>query len=169
MQLYMSPNGRIDQAVYWKAVLILFIVSTLINAATFFVSPLIGLLSFVVMWSWIAIHAKRFHDNGKTGWYMLLLILIAAVVGQVISMVLPGLFGFDQLAYNQRMEEVASSGDFSGMMDLINEGNRALFLPGTISTLVVTFVLGFIMSRFKTDPNDNQYGPGPGGMDHSFS
>ena len=65
MELFLSPNGRIDQPTYWRAVLILFGASSLITLLSIYVVGAIGLLSFGVIWGWIAVHAKRFHDNGK--------------------------------------------------------------------------------------------------------
>ena len=163
MELFLSPNGRIDQPTYWRAVLILFGASSLITLLSIYVVGAIGLLSFGVIWAWIAVHAKRFHDNGKSGWYMLILIVVAAILSMLLGSILPGLFGFDQAGYEEQVQDAMGSGDFAVMMAAINEGQRATVVPSILSTLIMTGILGAIMGLFKTDPNDNQYGPGPGG------
>ncbi len=163
MELFLTPNGRIDQPTYWRAVLILFAASAVITVLSVYISGIIGLLSLGVMWAWIAVHAKRFHDNGKSGWFMLLLILAAAILSFILGGFLPGLFGFDQAGYNEEVSEAMNNGGFAAMMETINEGQRATMVPSILSTLIMTGVLGAIMSLFKSDPNDNQYGPGPGG------
>lgn len=163
MELFLTPNGRIDQPTYWRAVLILFAASAVISILSVYVNGIFGLLTLGVIWAWIAVHAKRFHDNGKSGWYMLLLILVAAILNLVLGGILPSLFGFDQAAYNEEMTQAMSDGGFASVVEVLNTGQRATMIPGILGTLIVTGILGAIMSLFKTDPNDNQYGPGPGG------
>jgi hypothetical protein len=47
---------------------------------------------------------------------------------------------------------------------------QAQLLPSILSTGIVTGVVGAIMGAInKTDPNDNQYGPGPAGASVAFS
>jgi uncharacterized membrane protein YhaH (DUF805 family) len=164
MELFFSPNGRIDQTAYWRAVWILCGISVAISVASIFVTPIIGLLSLGVMWAWIAVHAKRFHDNGKTGWYMLAIIVMAAIISYILGMILPGLFGFDQAAYQREVNSAMSGGGgFAEMMELMNESQRAMVLPNILSTVLMTAIIGVVMGQFKTDPGDNQYGAGPGG------
>ncbi len=163
MELFFSPNGRIDQPTYWRAVWILFGASAVISILSIYLTGIIGLLSLVVMWCWIAIHAKRFHDNGKTGWYMLAIILMAGIVSLVLGMFVPGLFGFDQAAYQEEVNEAMSGGGFVAMMQVVNEGQRETMIPSIVSSAILTGIIGAVMGLFKTDPNDNQYGPGPAG------
>jgi hypothetical protein len=54
------------------------------------------------------------------------------------------------------------------MMELINDAQKATIVPNILTTLITTGILGGIMSLFKTDPNDNPYGPGPGGANDVF-
>lgn len=170
MEFYFSPNGRIEQPAYWRGVWILFAVSTAVTVLATFVSGIFGFLSLGVMWVWIALHAKRFHDNGKTGWYMLLMILVAAVVGFVLGLFLPALFGFDAAAYNAELESaMGGRGGFAAVMEAMNEAQRATFLPSVLTTAITTGTIGAIMGLFKTDPNDNQYGPGPAGASVAFN
>lgn len=169
MKLFLTPNGRIDQPTYWRAVGILFLASAAISVLGTFVHGFFGLFTFAVIWCWIAIHAKRFHDNGKSGAHMLWLILVAGVANSVLGNVLPALFGFDAAAYSQEISEsMSSSPDFARMMELINDAQKATIVPNILTTLITTGILGGIMSLFKTDPNDNPYGPGPGGANDVF-
>lgn len=169
MELFFSPNGRIDQPTYWRAVLILAGASAAITFLSTFVSGILGFVSLVVIWCWIAVHAKRFHDNGKSGWYMLILIVTSWVLSFVLGSILPGLFGFDQAAYEAEVQDAMSGGGFMGMMEVMAEAQRATIIPNVLSTFIITGALGAIMSLFKTDPNDNQYGPGPAGAAVAFN
>jgi uncharacterized membrane protein YhaH (DUF805 family) len=177
MDLLFSPNGRIDQPTYWRAVLILFGISAVLTVVSAYVSPFLGFASIIFIWPWIAVHVKRFHDAGKTGWLTLAMIVLAIVVSAIASFVLPGLFGVDVASMQREMEEnmedyLSSNDPGAAMAYVMQESKRisqAQLLPSILSTGIVTGVIGFVMSLFKTDPNENQYGPGPGGAATTFS
>ena len=176
MELFFSPNGRIDQPTYWRAVIILFAISAAVTVLSAYGSPLLGFAGILFIWPWIAVHAKRFHDAGKTGWLTLAMIVLAIVVSAILGMILPGLFGVDVAGMQREMEEnmqdYMSSNDPGAAMAYVMEETKrisqAQLLPSILSTGIVTGVIGFVMSLFKTDPNDNQYGPGPGGSAEAF-
>jgi len=176
MELYLTPNGRIDQPTYWRAVLILFAISAALSVVSAFVSPFLGFAGLIVIWPWIAVHVKRFHDAGKTGWLTIAMVVLAIVVSMVAGLMLPALFGIDQVALQQEMQreiERASSGDASAALSTAMEASKkiaqAQLLPSILSTGIVTGIVGAVMGLFKTDPNDNIYGPGPGGASVAFN
>lgn len=176
MELYLSPNGRIDQPTYWRAVLVLFAISAAISVLSAFVSPFLGLLGLVFIWPWIAVHAKRFHDAGKTGWITIAMVVLAIVVSMIVGAILPGLFGVDTAALTQEMQEEierASSRDPANAIAVAMEASKraaqAQLLPSILATLIVTGVVGAVMGLFKADPNDNEYGPGPAGASAAFT
>jgi len=177
MGLLFSPNGRIDQPTYWQAVLILFGISAALSVVSAFVSPMLGIIGIIFIWPWIAVHVKRFHDAGKTGWLVLAMIVLAVVVSWIANMVLTPLFGIDVAAMQREMEEnmedFLSSNDPGAAMAYVMQESKRMsqvqLLPNILSTGIVTGVVGFAMSLFKTDPNDNQYGPGPGGAAETFN
>lgn len=177
MELFLTPNGRIDQPTYWRAVLILFAISAALSLISAFVSPFIGFLGILFIWPWIAVHVKRFHDSGKSGWMTILMVVLAIVVSFVLAMFLPALFGIDQVAMQEEMqreiEQAASSGNPAAAMSVAMEASKkaaqAQLIPSILSTLIVTGVVGAVMGATnKTDPNDNQYGPGPAGASSTF-
>jgi uncharacterized membrane protein YhaH (DUF805 family) len=178
MNLFLTPNGRIDQPTYWRAVLILLGISIAMSVISAFVSPFLGFASLLFIWPWIAVHVKRFHDSGKTGWITIAIVVLAMIVSMILGIFLPGLFGVDQLALSQDMqqeiERASSGGDPSAAigaaMDASKRVAQAQLLPSLVSTALVTGIVGAVMGAInKTDPNDNQYGPGPGGASVAFS
>ncbi|HRJ02115.1 MAG TPA: DUF805 domain-containing protein [Hyphomonas sp.] len=177
MELYLSPNGRIDQPTYWRAVWILFGISCALSALSAFVSPFLGMLGLLFIWPWIAVHVKRFHDSGKTGWLTLAIVVLAIIVSFVASAALLGAFGANsieaQLEMQRQIEDAASSDPsaaISAAMDATKQMAQAQLLPSILSTAIVTGVVGFVMGLInKTDPNENQYGPGPGGPSVTFN
>ncbi|MFN4025077.1 MAG: DUF805 domain-containing protein [Hyphomonas sp.] len=175
MELFLSPNGRIDQPTYWRAVLILFAISAGLSVISAFVSPFLGMLGIVFIWPWIAVHVKRFHDAGKTGWFTVAMVVVALVVSMILGFILPGLFGIDQAAMQLEVQrEIEAAGNdpaaaIGAAMEASRRAAQVQLLPSVLSTLIVTGVIGAIMGLFKTDPGDNQYGPGPAGAGPTFS
>lgn len=170
MDLFLSPNGRIDQPTYWRGVAILLAISATVSAASAFVNPFLSMLGILFVWPWIAIHVKRFHDSGKTGWLTIAVVVAAMILSLILSAILPGLFGVDtvglQAEMRREIEDVTSSGDPSEMMSVVTEWTqrvaRAQLLPSIASTAAVTGLIGVLMGVInKTDPNDNKFGPAP--------
>ena len=176
MELYLSPNGRIDQPTYWRGVITLFVISAVLTAISAYISPFLGFLGIVFIWPWIVLHVKRFHDAGKTGWMTIAMVVLAIVVSMVGGMLLMGIFGVNQAALQEQMmrdmEDMGASNDPAAAMAYVMEQSKkvaqAQLIPNILSSAIVTGVVGFVMGLFKTDPNDNQYGPGPGGAGETF-
>jgi uncharacterized membrane protein YhaH (DUF805 family) len=171
MDLFLTPNGRIDQPTFWRGLIILLVISLALSAISAFVSPFIGFASLLFIWPWIAIHVKRFHDSNKSGWLTIAIVVLVFVISFVAGLILPSLFGVDVLALQQDMQrdiENAAAGDpsvaISAAMDGAKRVAQAQLLPSLLATTISTLVAGVVMGLInKTDPNDNQYGPGPGG------
>lgn len=77
-ELLFSLEGRIGRATWWKFNLALFGLSFLVGL----IDGVIGTapaLSFiwmlVAMYPSLAVHTKRWHDRGKSGWWNLILLL----------------------------------------------------------------------------------------------
>lgn len=162
---------------YWRAVLILLGISAAISVISAFVSPFLGMAGLLFIWPWIAVHVKRFHDAGKTGWFTLGMVVVAIIVSMIAGFILPGLFGIDQAALQQEMqreiESATAIGDPAQAMSAAMEASRGLaqaqLLPSILATAISTGAVGAVMGLFKTEPNDNQYGPGPGGAAVAFT
>lgn len=171
MNLYLSPNGRIDQPTYWRGVITLFVVSTVLSVISAYVSPFLGVLGLIVVWPWIVLHVKRFHDADQTGWITIGMVVLAIILSVVLGFILPGLFGVDTAAMSEQMardmEDMASSNDpgavLAATMDATKEMTRAQLLPNIVSTAIVTGMIGFVMSLFKSTPGTNKFGPPSGG------
>ena len=165
MELFLSPSGRIDQPTYWRAVLILAGISTALWVLTAYVNPIIFMLGFLFWWPWIAVHAKRLHDANQTGWITVGLIVGAFVLYFVLAGLFAGLIGDPQktAALQAELESAQSSQDLGAMMETLSLMMQDQLLPTLLTLFAMTGIIGAVMGLFKTDPNDNEYGPGPGG------
>lgn len=81
-EFLLSFKGRVGRKLYWIFWLIQTVVS--FSAIAFSViieylalSPIVSILFSVAFigvmaWSYLAVHVKRWHDRGKSGWWMLI-------------------------------------------------------------------------------------------------
>ncbi|MGQ7792053.1 DUF805 domain-containing protein [Faunimonas sp. B44] len=90
--LFLNFDGRIGRRDWWFGAIVLLIASVL--SGILFGDGLIGwLVSVLMIIPTLGIHVKRFHDRGKSGWWVL--ILIVPVVGLIWMIVDLGLLEGD--------------------------------------------------------------------------
>ena len=90
-------EGRINRGKYWLGVAVVAVVPWLfmmlaIATNSTFLYWIAALIYLIVIWPWIAIHIKRWHDRGKSGWWMLIVFvpLIGGLWALIENGFLPG-------------------------------------------------------------------------------
>lgn len=75
--LLLQFDGRINRAKYWIGVaaivvieIVVLVIALIINSGAIWV--LAYLLLFALIWPALAISIKRWHDRGKSGWWVLI-------------------------------------------------------------------------------------------------
>lgn len=162
MSVLFAPNGRISPSQFQTGALMLlgigFVMALLSltgNTAMMGVQTLVGL---VLIYPWVVLWRKRLHDSGKTGWFLLLIILVWFILSMIVGQVVTMMFAGDMM---QAMEDVTG---FSQMMQAQAQLAQELALPNAISSLVVGLIVVFGANAIlKADPQENRYGPPPGG------
>ena len=101
--------------------------------------------------------------------------VLAIIISLILGMILPAVFGVDvagmQAEMQRDMEDIAASNDPGAMVAAAMEQSKriaqASLIPNVLASAITTGVVGFVMSLFKSDPNENKYGPptGPGSVD----
>ncbi len=96
-------DGRINRGKFWLGVAILYVVPWLlfliagaVNSS--FLWVLVSLLMIVLIWPGLAISIKRWHDRGKSGWWILigLIPLVGPIWALIETGFLPGTPGPNQ-------------------------------------------------------------------------
>lgn len=70
-QLYTSADGRIGRKTWWIGFLIIFAVGIAIGLVLQPVGWFASLLGLILMAAAACVHIKRFHDRGRSGWWVL--------------------------------------------------------------------------------------------------
>jgi len=167
--LLFSPSGRIGPAEFMKGALVLIIIGAILAILPMFsysLSMIFSILGLVTLWCWIVLFIKRFHDAGKSGWMCILPIIAFIIASVIVSQLVTSMFAGDiNEQIKQMSEEAASSGDISsilkGSMELGGELAKKTAIPMAVAGAVVSYLIAFVTnSMLKSDPDDNQFGPG---------
>lgn len=157
-----APNGRINPGQFQTGASVLLGIGFVLalvpltgNSALISVQTLVGL---AMIYPWVVLWRKRLHDSGKSGWFLLLIVLVWFIISMIASQVITMLFAGDMM---QAMEDVTG---FSQMMQAQAQLAQELALPNAISSLVVGLIVVFGANAIlKSDPQENRYGPPVGG------
>ena len=169
--LLFSPSGRIGPGQFMSGVLVLVIISAVLGLLPVFM-PALGLLNvigLVLIWCWIVLWVKRYHDAGKSGWMCLIPIVVWLVIGGIVGALLPGLFA-DPAAL-EAMEAATEAGDFGAILQSAMGGGMTK--TGQLINVglgaVISYVVALIFNgMIKQDTHSNQYGP-YGDVGNTFS
>lgn len=88
---YIKFEGRSNRGEYWKAVLLLFVISIALGAVDTIMTgsggvPFLGMIfSLVTLVPGLALGARRLHDIGRSGWW--LLVLFIPLIGLILLLV----------------------------------------------------------------------------------
>ncbi len=159
--LYLSPKGRIGPAAFQQAAIILIVISFVLNVLPLLLSgftAILGILGVVLIWPWICIWIKRLHDAGKSGWMLLLVILVMIILTTISTRIVYMVTDFDQAAVQEAA--LKAGGGFMDIIKASGEATKPIVLPSAIAGAIVQLIIVFGANKLlKSDPEENQYGP----------
>src|SRR5690606_9729416 len=127
----LNPQGRLGPKSFQTAGLILVaigLVISLISAISLVLGALLGILSLILIYPWVVIWVKRLHDAGKSGWFVLLVILVWLIVSMIVGSIAAMLFAGAMVATNGAMYDSPYA-----MMSMM----RAATIPGAIVNAII--------------------------------
>ena len=116
-----------------------------------------------MLWCWVVLWVKRYHDGGKSGWMCLIPIIIYIIISGIVSTVLAGMFvDTEAIAAIADAQEQADLGALMSMM-----GKGGMTTTGLIVTALagaaVSYIIAMVFNNMiKHDAHDNQFGPEAG-------
>lgn len=140
---YANFKGRSTRAEYWWAILFVAIINIITSKIPYF-STVIGLGLIIPT---LAIITRRFHDSGRSGWWVLIL-LAASIVGCTIALasILPSIINSPEDTQKIYEAVIANIGS-------VSLGYGIAIIAGIVSLIFVLLPSG----------PDNKYGPNPYG------
>jgi len=160
--LLFSPSGRIGSAAFMKGVGILVALGLILGLIPIFVPALgiLGLVGLVLIWCWIVLWVKRYHDGGKSGWMCLIPIIVWFVVAMIVGFVFASMFA--DPAVVEATAQALVDGDYGTYFQLSMSGG--LTQMGQIISAVVGAVISYVVAlifngMIKHEDHDNRFGP----------
>ncbi|MDG1826392.1 MAG: DUF805 domain-containing protein [Henriciella sp.] len=161
--LLFNPNGRILRNRFWQGMVIMTVLSVLVAAGSVKLGFFFGLLAYALIYPYICVYGKRFHDAGLSAWLVLVVFVVTFILSGIVgSMLNPFFMGAAEIAMQEEMTERMLAGDMAGMMEGA-ELLAAKLLPVTlISTVIVNAIAAIVVGMLPTQPAENKHGPVPG-------
>ena len=163
--LLFSPSGRIGPGQFMSGVTVLVVISLVLALLPIFVPALglLGIVGLVLIWCWIVLWVKRYHDAGKSGWMCLIPIIVLIILSMILGAVMGAMFADPAAA--EAMMEAAESGDVGSIMKFAGTGGMTKM--GAIISAVASAALSYVVAMvfngmIKHDAHDNQFGPEAG-------
>ena len=157
--LLFSPSGRIGPAAYLKGIIAVAIIGFL-AAFTALLGPagaVGGLIGLVLIYCFIALGVKRSHDAGKSGWMVLVQLIIWFIISMIFGFIVSKVTGVDAssvftAAMNQDLEALEA-------IEAATKSISYILISG-VAGLVGTIATGFLINVMnKSDLHDNPFGP----------
>jgi uncharacterized membrane protein YhaH (DUF805 family) len=156
---YVTFSGRARRPEYWWFMLFVVLCSfaaSIVDAIVFGVGtdeepglevfgPIVSLVTFLPL---LAVGWRRMHDTGKSGWYLLLPMILSLAIVVVLALVVIGLNSAAQTG-SDAVWNVAGSGV-----------GLAVMVIGGLAELVLTVLVLWWLTR-PTEPMANVFGPAP--------
>lgn len=154
---YATFSGRARRSEYWYFYLFNLLVSMGISMIPF-VNLLGGLWALAVLIPMLAVTVRRFHDIGKNGWWLLVM-MIPGILFFGVFLYFCVRFVMDAQAMGIDIENLE---DYEVIMDLIKAQSTTLMLMGILLIVsMAVFVWQIIWLVTDSEPDVNEYGPNP--------
>ena len=172
--LFFSPQGRIKGKEFWLGWVVLTLVGFALSGiqnlafepqdqARLLLLP----LQIAMIYPWVCVYGKRFHDAGKSAWMVLVVfgVQIVITIALVIAFVIPQVpliqetFAGVQGGGQEAAREFQESPEFQEYQALMRD---RVAIPTMIGSLTLSLVVAYVVSILKSDPDENRFGPPPG-------
>ena len=166
--LLFSPSGRIGSSEFMRGAMILIAIGFVIGVLpliNYTIGSIFSIVGLILIWCWITLFIKRYHDGGKSGWMSLVPIIAFIILSVILGQIITSMFAGDVNAQlKEATEAAAESGDISSILAITAELAPAIAkktaLPTAIGGAIVRYLIAMIFNNMiKSDDHENQYGP----------
>jgi len=153
METVLNPFGRIGPVTFRNIAIILILIGAMFSLLPW-VRPdmaLFSFASFLLLYPWVVIWIRRFHDAGKSGKWFLAVLAAYMITGIAVNRLIVA-----------RFIPAPPPVDPHFVMLSMEAQMRANALPGTIASVIISLAFALVINEeLKSDPAENAYGPPP--------
>lgn len=166
LNLLCNPNGRIGPRDFWRGVILLVGAMIILQVGGIYGGALLtavfGLLTWAMPYLYLCVFGKRFHDNGRSAWFYLLAFAAYFVLSGLLGYGLTSLLAPKALELQDEMEMLMRQGQWADAMAYGPAIAREQIIATLLSLFAANGLIGYVVARLSSDPNENQYGPTTG-------
>lgn len=176
--LLFNPQGRILKNRFWQGLVVLTTAGVILRGMQVHLAPvfgmsgslLFGLIALVLVYVQICVYAKRFHDAGTTGWWIIVVWIGAVISSTILNLLFGGIFvGEEGRAIQQEVMERMQQGELEVAYEAAQFLAKRQLPLNIMSVIFNAIVIGFIVGSLATEPRTNKHGPVPGTEHDEFS
>lgn len=162
LNLLLTPNGRISSTDFMKSgyvLILLGLIPAVVQMINKPIGSLLAVLFMVLLYPWVCIWTKRLHQGGKSGWMMLLYVLLYAIILVIAVTIVMFNFGGEEFMslLKDQMDGNISQAEYKLAMEALSV---KLALPMVIASLLCSLLTLFIGDKtIGLEEDENKYGP----------
>ena len=164
-----NPQGRISPAEFWRGLIVLIGISIVLSVISVYspvaVASILSVVSLLLVYPIICVYGKRFHDNGRTAWLVLAVLVVYIIISMILTAVLTPILASEFAAFQTELQEQIASGEvgFVEAMELAQAQAGSTLVLTIVVTLIASLLTGFFVARLSSDPDENEHGMPTGG------
>jgi len=148
---YAKFRGRAGRSEYWWFFLFTVLAQTVASSISDDFGNLVGLAVFL---PGLAVHVRRMHDTGRSGWWVGAFYgSIGVVIVSVVVLIVDAALDFEVFSNG-----TFASDDFFG--DNVSAGSVALVGIATLAALAL-LIINIVFLCQRSNANENRFGPPP--------
>lgn len=164
--VFLEPKGRLSPRLFAQGYILLTAALLVITVVATFFLPGLGILQYALVFPFLCVFGKRFHDAGMSAWFWVLAVFASLILQMMLTILLmPGLSPDAWRMYLEATEVAQVEGSDVGLDLLTSQAQdimRAAGLSSVASLLIASAIIGLIVYRLRPDPKPNRHGPPPG-------
>lgn len=160
-ELLFTSQGRLGPNEFLRAMILLLgfqVVCSVFVALSAEVVVLIGFINGVLIFPYACVFSKRFHDNGKSGYWFLPVLLVYFVASSIVANVLTVFYGEYMDTFSTEFQTILEQRDLAELANLMQRNAVEMFFPNLITMIVQTVVTALPVAILSSDPDTNAYG-----------
>lgn len=161
-EIFFSSKGRLGPNDFLRAMILLLgfqVVCSVLVAISSELVVIIGFINGALIYPYACVFSKRFHDNGKSGYWFLPILLIYIVASSMVANVLDVFYADYLEKFGNEFQVIVDRRDLTALAKLMQQNSVEMFFPNLVTMIVQTVVTALPAAALSSDPKPNAYGP----------
>lgn len=161
-ELLFTSKGRLGPNEFLRAMILLLgfqVVCSVVVALSAEVVVVMGFVNAALIYPYACVFSKRFHDNGKSGYWFLPILLVYFAASSIVANLWGIFYGEYMQAFGQQFETIVDQRDLTELAKLMQRNSVDMFFPNLVTMIVQTVATAVPAAVLSSDPEPNAYGP----------